>query len=800
MRLLHAALLTCTLLSAASPPTLRQKIADTNWAGIRGANFIPSYASNTYEIWRDYDHRIFDNELRLVQTVGYNSVRLWLNYAAFEELGPKMVDHVADALSLCSKYKLRAVVNLFDACGIQPRKDARLMTVREAYELFQESGRFTPEQKSLMKQLFGNYAHGFGARSLVPVGADSPMMVLLFQNWQSTPGKDRMAPSFYPKLEAYVQAIVGRMKDNPAVLLWDVMNEPEFAGEGPVSPGVFMTPEMEKMRDSFLNHFHGFIKRKFPDEALTIGWARLEDADKYEALADVLTFHVYGEPAKLQAAIDKAVSIGAQRGKKIFITETLANWDFGTPDFGRLASDEQQLAHYQKDLPVLMKSPMGWIAWGMIVNRTFDPYTDIFYPNGQPRPAAVYLERTLKDAQPFRTSLSVSPFTELLFQSGVTFSDGKSTAKNVEELQRLLMRYGASEVYARIATTRKHSVGFGDHSLDRGLMRARLARQLGLPFNPELGLFNIYGDVRCQPSPDFRDYPELKIPGPWTSLTIDQMLSILQRYGAMVAREIVDTGVKVRIWDLGNEVDFGVAGVTPQPMPGGCDDTAGGAGWYRAPDAVDPAIGKTAVLDLMRLPEGERIAWLQAHVWRHTARIFAAVAAGIRSVDPAARFSTHVSGITAVIPTQAVAFFRAMKDGGYLPDELGFSFYPTSSNKPPDRLQKFKDSLTAVQAEFSRPVFIAELGYPAERLKEGPFASWNFAADAYPLTPKGQADFLRDLAAWGVEHGVTGIRPWAPEVTVAAWKPFALFDREGNTAVARPGLSAVAEGLRIRQR
>ena len=26
--------------------------------------------------------------------------------------------------------------------------------------------------------------------------------------------------------------------------------EPEFAGEGPVSPGVFMTPETEKTRDS----------------------------------------------------------------------------------------------------------------------------------------------------------------------------------------------------------------------------------------------------------------------------------------------------------------------------------------------------------------------------------------------------------------------------------------------------------------------------------------------------------------------------------------------------------------------
>ena len=110
----------------------------------------------------------------------------------------------------------------------------------------------------------------------------------------------------------------------------------------------------------------------------------------------MLSFHVYAEPAPLQETLDKAVAIGKRTGKQILITETLANWDFGKPAFGELASDEAQLRHYQKVLPVLMKSPIGWMAWGMIVNRTFDPFTDILYPNGQPRPAATYLQKMLK--------------------------------------------------------------------------------------------------------------------------------------------------------------------------------------------------------------------------------------------------------------------------------------------------------------------------------------------------------------------------------------------------------------------
>ena len=71
-----------------------------------------------------------------------------------------------------------------------------------------------------------------------------------------------------------------------------------------------------------------------------------------------------------------------------------------------------------------------------------------------------------------------------------------------------------------------------------------------LPFNPELGLFNIYGDIRCQPGPDFNDYPAIELPGRWASLTLDQMVAALRAYGVAASRQILGSGAHVNIWIL----------------------------------------------------------------------------------------------------------------------------------------------------------------------------------------------------------------------------------------------------------
>lgn len=382
----------------------------------------------------------------------------------------------------------------------------------------------------------------------------------------------------------------------------------------------------------------------------------------------------------------------------------------------------------------------------------------------------------------FRVSLSVSPVTETVLGS-LALNDGRRTASTVRDVQRLFNRHGASEVFVRVATRSNARVGDAEYGFARALERARLARGLGMPLNPELGLWAVYGDITDQPAPDFSDYPSIRLPGPWSSLTIAQMQSALRQYGALVARQIMSTGVRVNYWDLGNEVEWGVAGVAVRSFR---------TTVYSPPDAVDPAIGQMTAVQLLGMSEADRVAWLQEHLWPHVGRLLAAVAQGVRSVDRAARFSTHLANIAVQDATFPIAFWEVMHQAGYRPDQFGTSLYPTNGD-PGDRRAVFLDIAGALQRRFGRKSFFAEFGYPSG-VMGSPFP-WNNTQAGYPQTPDGQYRYLRDLVTQSLEtRAVSGIRPWGPDYCLASggWAPMSLFTEDGT---AKPALSAIQDSL-----
>jgi arabinogalactan endo-1,4-beta-galactosidase len=392
---------------------------------------------------------------------------------------------------------------------------------------------------------------------------------------------------------------------------------------------------------------------------------------------------------------------------------------------------------------------------------------------------------------PFRVSLSVSPFSEAVLQT-TRLTDGDYVARTVADLQNLYLRHGATEVYARIATRKAAPQGaIADHGWGRGLERARMAKAMDLPFNPELGLWAEYGDGgNYQQPPDFRDYPEVSPGKPWSELSLDEMLPPLRRYGAIVARQILATGAQVNMWDIGNEVESGIAGVTVRPLTPARD--------YRPPDKVEPAIGRMSTAQLVAMPEKDRISWSRAHLWPYVGRLIKATAEGVRSVDPKARFSTHISPIGQTTTAVHLAFWETLKHVGFTPDQFGLSYYPglgRSHRGPEDTLQWFKDLATALKARYGRASFIAEGGY-ASGVMPPPFV-FNDQVAGYPLDEEGQHRFNRDLISWGARSGtLAGYRPWAPDLcTGPGWAPMSWFKPHGETARPKPALRSFEEAL-----
>lgn len=403
-------------------------------------------------------------------------------------------------------------------------------------------------------------------------------------------------------------------------------------------------------------------------------------------------------------------------------------------------------------------------------------------------------------ARRFRNSLGASQFAEGVFAKGVTFRAGKLTAKNVEELERLMMAYGSKELFARLGTRLTDpDTSQAKQGMTAALERAHLAKRLGVALNPELLLCAYYGDESGQPEPDFADYPQIKLKRPWRQLGIEEICDAVRTYGELAARQILDTGVTVSIWDIGNEVDLGIAGIALAPFAPGL----GRPGWtYQPPDGVDPEIGKMTVANFFKMSTADQVAWGQQHLWGRVGSVLAAMADGIRKVDPKARVMTHLGGLAAQSPELLVGIYEAIEAKGFRTEALGTSFYPTAFQYFPinpgvDRLVLYKRTAELAKKRFGKPLYIAEFGYAAGPMNYGS-QSWSNPVAGYPISPEGQAKFLSDLVAWGVGNGtLAGVRYWAPDFVASGWQGMALFDAPVNgVSVARPGLAAIQEGLK----
>ncbi len=406
-----------------------------------------------------------------------------------------------------------------------------------------------------------------------------------------------------------------------------------------------------------------------------------------------------------------------------------------------------------------------------------------------------------QSSEPFRVALSLSPFTLNQFDAGYTFKVGDRTATTPAELQQIYRDLGSTEMYVRLATKRHKTYkadgtldnttdGKADenanvHTFDQVMHTCRIAAGLNIPINPEVMCAYIYMDMDGTQAPRFykADYPELYATNPtwasilkngdakWEELSLDEICTILEIYGEFVADSILATGATVNDWNLGNEANFGFAGIGIG-VPNSFDQTLASAGQM-----------KRYMSSLFSLW------WLKKHVWCYNVKQYAAVKRGILKAYAKAgknasnvKFSTHIATVTST-PRATAAFFRYMADNGYAVETAGISYYPSAPAMSFNKKKMLTKTVTRINKKCGVPVFIGEFSYPSQGMV-GPFAGWNQQLQGYNKDQQGQADIYRDVIAWGKDHGLIGIRYWAPDYE-GEWYPMSMFTFENKVGTAK---------------
>ena len=294
-------------------------IVPDNFSWVRGANYVPSYARNDVQMWLDYDSPLIDRELGYAERLKLNTVRVFLNQLVYERQPAKFLADFEDFLALCDKHHIKVMPVLFDSC-------------------------FDPQSVDLDK-----YAE---------------------LTWIPSPGFDRIGTDGWPASRKYIHALIGAHKDDPRIVLWDVMNEPEGTAH-------YNQPEGRAKINDFLRRALKEVRDQGASQPLGIGWATSRDIIFSIDLSDVILWHNYGDPAALKKDILDVKEIGRVFGKPVILNEFV-----GRP--------QQRI---EDALPVVSQEKVGWVFWELMLGETqFTqgklPYQGHVYPDGTVRSAS----------------------------------------------------------------------------------------------------------------------------------------------------------------------------------------------------------------------------------------------------------------------------------------------------------------------------------------------------------------------------------------------------------------------------
>jgi hypothetical protein len=220
-------------------------------------------------------------------------------------------------------------------------------------------------------------------------------MPILFNGNSLNP--QTLPPESWPSQEAYVKAVVEALKDEPGLLMWDIMNEPSYNDYYRLAPEG-EAPKREAEIKEFLAHFCKYVKSLDPVNAITIGHTFAKDME-WCTDVDVFSFHDYlPTRAKVEESYVLAESVSKKYNKPVLNSE-MACICRANP--------------YDMALAICERHNIGWYVFELMISGGWSEVHGLVYPDGTIRDpsiiAAIYGWHRNRD---LNTSIKENPNRE----------------------------------------------------------------------------------------------------------------------------------------------------------------------------------------------------------------------------------------------------------------------------------------------------------------------------------------------------------------------------------------------------
>ncbi len=310
-----------------------------------GCNFSPSYAINELEMWQadTFDLTAIDRELSWAESLGFNSVRVFLHDLLWQQDSKGFLKRMDAFLARADRHHIGVMFVLLDSC----------------WDPFPKLGKQREPTP---------HVHNSG--------------------WVQSPGEDILKdPARYDSLKPYITGVLKRFRNDRRVHAWDLFNEPD--NDNRSSYGKVELADKPTYALALLQKVVGWAREVGPSQPVTVdvwygAWdddAKLNPMQKFSLEnSDVISFHSYGLPDELT----KSIADLRRYHRPILCTEYMARPRGSTFDPHLGLMKEQKVAAYNWGfVSGKTQTIYPWDSWQK--HYTDEPpvwFHDIFRPDG----------------------------------------------------------------------------------------------------------------------------------------------------------------------------------------------------------------------------------------------------------------------------------------------------------------------------------------------------------------------------------------------------------------------------------